>query len=199
MRMLALICGVSLCLLLNGCFTSMATLNASHIEANFERHLIKKSAWSIDRASFASASSIEILSFGGDDAYSSATERPKADFYPTIEKNAQALMGSLFGDEGADRPPGSAPYLLRVKVGRVETKAAMWAYQEAQTTIGLEFILLTFKDGQEHVVFSTLVTRTAKGDMGTAYSIHSNAHERANRAINEAFIEAQKQFITTGL
>lgn len=183
---------VSLC---SGCCTSsLKELNASHVSTSFSNKIIKPISWSIDRSSFISSQSIEVLPFGGDDASQDTKDRPKGDFFPIFEKNAVALMESLFGNESADLPLGQASYILKIKVGKIESKVALLAWQEAQNTITLEFTLLEFKEGKERVVTTFEVSSTAVGPQGTGCNFHDKAHERANRAINEAFVKARNQF-----
>ncbi len=190
------ILSIVLILFCSGCCTSsLNELNASHVSTSFSNKIIRPVSWSIDRSSFISSQSIEVLPFGGDDASKDTKDRPKGDFFAIFEKNAVALMTSLFGNESADLPLGQASYILKIKVGKIESKVALLAWQEAQNTIILDFTLLEIKEGKEHVVTTFEASSTAVGQQGTGCNFHDKAHERANRAINDVFVKAQNLFI----
>lgn len=171
-------------------------LNSSHIPAEITGNLIIEKSWSLDKKSFLLADKVEICSFGGDDPFSKDSKEPmRGNFSKLLENNSYNLMSSIFGNKQSDKEERESKMLLRVKFIGINTKAAYLAWQNSETTIDLEFTLINLVDNKENVVKQLIVSKTASGDNGTGCTFHSNAHERANRSINEAFVEARKLFV----
>ncbi len=174
-----------LTLLLSSCFPlSIQKLNALHVGANFESRIIDNKAWAIDRNSFLSAKGIEVF-----------PNWDLADFYPTFEKNSLGLMSSLFGIEKADQSQDQASYILQVRVGRVESKHPALATMESENTISLEFTLIGIVNNKKQTIWTEEISSVAKGANGTTINLPKACHERANKAINEIFIEAQRRIV----
>jgi hypothetical protein len=175
-------------ILLSGCSTSVETLNKRHTVAVLSPHLVSRNTWSVDKASFAAASAIEVLPVGGSDNNQAMCTRARADFTSVFDSNAAQLMTSLLGTEKASNP---AEYVLRIQIGKVATKMGMFAWNESWTEIQLTFNLVRRQGGMEIVLPPVTVTGRSAGNTGNLYTFHKNAHIRANEAINTAFTKAQ--------
>lgn len=176
---------------LSGCSPTVAKLNKQHTFVMLQPRSIAKVPWAIDPAGFAASSSLEVLPVGGSDNDHGMGTRARADFHAVFEHNASALMTSLFGvgDKGVAKD--KAEYVLKVRIGRVFTKMGMFAWDESQTEIELQFTLLRKGSGSVPTLPMISVTGKSSGNTGNLYTFHKNAHVRANTAINDAFEKAQ--------